>query len=489
MRLKPVLKTDKRDYLSAMGRKTERPFFEKLEITGAGARGKAIAKAPDGRVVFVSNAVPGDLASVQVFKKRKGYYEGRATEILRPSADRVAPKCVHFGLCGGCKWQDMAYAAQLRHKEQEVVENLRRIGKVALPEIRPILGAPQPFYYRNKMEFSFSSQRWLEPEEIEQEGTVADRNALGLHIPGMWDKVLDLKECHLQAEPSNKIRLAVRNFAVAKGLSFFDPRRQEGLLRTLMIRNTEAGHFMVLLQFYRDEPGPREALLDYLSAAFPEIKSLYYTINRKANDTLYDQDLVCYRGEAYLTETMEGLQFRITPKSFYQTNSQQALALYRVARDMAGLQGHELVYDLYTGLGTIAQFVAGRARKVVGIEAVPEAIEAARINAALNNLSNVEFFAGDMKEVFTEAFLQQHGTPEVIITDPPRDGMHKDVVAQILRIAPQRIVYVSCNSATQARDLALMKEAYSVAAVQPVDMFPQTHHVENVVLLNRLNLS
>ncbi len=472
-----------------MGRRTERPFFEKLEVTGAGARGKAIAKAPDGRVVFISNAVPGDLASVQVIKKRKGFYEGRATEILRPSADRVAPKCIHFGLCGGCKWQDMAYEAQLRHKQQEVVENLRRIGKVELPEIRPILGAPQPYYYRNKMEFSFSSHRWLEPEEIEQGEAVADRSGLGLHIPGMWDKVLDLKECHLQAEPSNKIRLAVRRFAIEKGMSFFDPRRQEGLLRSLMIRNTEAGNFMVLLQFYRDERGPREALLDYLSAGFPEIKSLYYTINRKANDTLYDQDLVCYRGEAFLTETMEGLQFRITPKSFYQTNSQQALSLYRVARELAGLQGHELVYDLYTGLGTIAQFVAGSARKVVGIEAVPEAIEAARVNAALNGLSNVEFFAGDMKEVFTEAFLKQHGTPEVIITDPPRDGMHKDVVAQILRIAPQRIVYVSCNSATQARDLALMKEAYRVDAVQPVDMFPQTHHVENVVLLNRLNPS
>lgn len=477
----------KRDYLSSMRKRTERPFFEKLEVTGAGARGKAIAKAPDGRVVFISNAVPGDLVSVQVYKKKKGFYEGRATQVLRPSEDRVPPKCVHFGVCGGCKWQDMAYSAQLRHKQQEVVENLRRIGKVELPEIRPILGAPKPYYYRNKMEFSFSSQRWLEPEEIEQAGTVDDRNALGLHIPGMWDKVLDLRECHLQAEPSNRIRLAVREFARQNGLSFFDPRRQEGLLRSLMIRNTEAGDFMVLLQFYRDEPGAREALLDYLSEQFPEIRSLYYTINPKQNDTLYDLDLVCYRGEAYLTETMENLQFRITPKSFYQTNSEQAHALYRVAREFAGLQGHELVYDLYTGLGTIAQFVAGQARKVIGIEAVPEAIEAARVNAALNGLQNVEFFAGDMKAVFTDAFLQQHGTPDVLITDPPRDGMHKDVVAQILRIAPQRIVYVSCNSATQARDLALMKEAYGVTAVQPVDMFPQTHHVENVVLLNRLN--
>ena len=472
-----------------MRKRTERPFFERLEVTGAGARGKAIARAPDGRVVFISNAVPGDLVSVQVLKKKKGFYEGRATQVLRPSEDRVAPKCTHFGVCGGCKWQDMAYAAQLRHKQQEVVENLRRIGKIELPEIRPILGAPRPFYYRNKMEFSFSSQRWLEPEEIERAEMVTDRNALGLHIPGMWDKVLDLKECHLQAEPSNRIRLAVREFAREQGMSFFDPRRQEGLLRSLMIRNTAAGDFMVLIQFYHDDAGARVALLDFLSEQFPEIKSLYYTINPKQNDTLYDLDLVCYRGEAHLTETMEGLQFRITPKSFYQTNSEQAHALYRVAREFAGLQGEELVYDLYTGLGTIAQFVAGQARKVIGIEAVPEAIEAARVNAALNGLKNVEFFAGDMKAVFTDEFLQQHGIPDVLITDPPRDGMHKDVVAQILRIAPRRIVYVSCNSATQARDLELMKDAYRVEAVQPVDMFPQTHHVENVVLLNRLNHS
>lgn len=468
-----------------MPRRKPHPVFESLEVTGAGARGKSVARAPDGRVVFLTGAVPGDTVSAQAFKKRKGYYEARTLEVLAPSPLRIKPKCRHFGTCGGCKWQHMEYGGQLRFKQQEVVENLRRIGKVELPEISPILAAPRPYFYRNKMEFSFSCNRWLEPAEIEAAGTVADRNGLGLHIPGMWDKILDLKECHLQAHPSNAIRLAVRDYASQNGLSFFDPRRQQGLLRNLMIRNTAKGDFMVLIQFFEDQAESREALLDYLLQQFPEIVSLYYVINPKGNDTLYDLEPVCYAGAPYLTEEMEGLQFRITPKSFYQTNSEQAYELYKKVREFAALTGDELVYDLYTGVGTIAQFVAGGAGRVIGIEAVPEAIEAARENAAMNGLENIEFFTGDMKELFNAAFLEEHGSPQVLITDPPRDGMHRDVVQQILNIAPQRVVYVSCNSATQARDLALMDGMYRIDKVQPVDMFPQTHHVENIVLLQR----
>lgn len=475
----------KSSYFCRMGRNKVKPFFEALEVIDAGARGKAVAKAPDGRIVFIPHAVPGDVVSVQTSRKRKGFYEGFVTKILKASTDRVTPKCVHFQTCGGCKWQQMDYEAQLRYKEKEVTQNLLRIGKIELPSVDPILPAPEKFYYRNKMEFSFSNNRWLEPYEISEGLEVRSRNALGLHIPGMWDKVLDLKECHLMAPPAEAIRLGIREYAETKGLAFFDPRNQEGFLRTLMIRNTLKGEVMVLLQFFEERATAREALLGFIRDRFPEVTSLYYVINPKQNDTLYDLDLVHYWGKAHITEEMEGLKFRITPKSFYQTNSQQAYALYKKVREFAGLTGDELVYDLYTGLGTIAQFVAGEARKVVGIEAIPEAIEAARENAEMNGIRNVSFHAGDMKELFREEFLNTHGIPQVVITDPPRDGMHKDVVAQLLSIAPTRIVYVSCNSATQARDLALMKESYEVLRVQPVDMFPQTHHVENIVLLQR----
>lgn len=468
-----------------MGRKKAKPHFEGLEVIDAGSRGKAVAKAPDGRIVFVPNAVPGDVVSVQTIRKRKGFYEGFVTEVLKGSADRVQPKCIHFETCGGCKWQQMAYGAQLRFKEKEVIQNLLRIGKVELPTTDPILPAPEEFYYRNKMEFSFSCNRWLEPWEINEGAEVVSRNALGLHIPGKWDKVLDLKECHLMAPPAEAIRLGIRDYAEQQGLAFFDPREQKGFLRTLMIRNTSKGEIMVLLQFFEEQEEARVALLESIRERFPEVTSLYYVVNPKKNDTLYDLDLVHYAGKPFITEEMEGLSFRITPKSFYQTNSQQAHALYKKVREFAGLTGEELVYDLYTGLGTIAQFVARDARKVIGIEAIPEAIAAARENAQMNGIANVSFHAGDMKELFREEFLKIHGAPDVVITDPPRDGMHKDVVAQLLAISPSRIVYVSCNSATQARDLALMKESYEVVRVQPVDMFPQTHHVENIVLLQR----
>ena len=354
-----------------------------------------------------------------------------------------------------------------------------------MPEVNPILPAPETFYYRNKMEFSFSSNRWLEAREISEGREVESRNALGLHIPGMWDKVLDLKECHLMAPPAEAIRLGIRTYAEKNGLAFFDPRKQEGFLRTLMIRNTLKGEVMVVLQFFREQREAREALMAFIRDQFPEVTSLYYVINPKKNDTLYDLELVHVHGKPYITEEMEDLKFRITPKSFYQTNSDQAHVLYKIGRDFAGLTGEEIVYDLYTGTGTIAQFVSKKARKVIGIEAVPEAIEDARENARINEIDNVEFFAGDMAGVFTDDFIEQHGKPDVIITDPPRDGMHKKVVAQIAAIRPKKIVYISCNSATQARDLSLLKDHYDVVKSHAFDMFPQTHHVENVVLLKR----
>lgn len=466
-------------------RKNKHHFFEKITVTDAGAKGKSIAKTSEGAVIFIENAVPGDVVDIQTFKKKKTFYEGKAVYFHHYSEKRATPKCVHFGICGGCKWQNMAYQHQLFYKQKEVENNLKRIGKVELPEVSPILGSAQEYYYRNKMEFSFSNNRWLTPEEITSTDDLGDRNALGFHIPGMWDKILDLKECHLQSEPSNTIRLAIKQFALVNGLSFFNPRNHSGLLRSVMLRNNLAGDWMVLIQFYDNDEKQQKLLLDYLYENFPQITSLLYVVNQKANDTLYDQEIICYKGVDYIMEEMAGLQFKITAKSFYQTNSRQAYELYKVARDFADLSGNELVYDLYTGTGTIAQFVAHQAKKVIGIEAVPEAIEAAKENALRNGIENTTFFTGDMKKVFTPEFIQENGIPDIIITDPPRDGMHPEVVQQILNIAPKKIVYVSCNSATQARDLALLDVLYQVKKVQPVDMFPQTYHVENVVLLEK----
>jgi len=404
-------------------------------------------------------------------------------KIIKASSKRVDPVCEHFGTCGGCKWQEMGYEHQLFYKQQEVTNNLVRIGKIELPEVTPILGSQKQYYYRNKMEFSFSDSRWLSLDEIKSDAEIVDRNALGFHIPGMWDKILDLNNCHLQAEPSNSIRLAVKEFAIENKLPFFNTRNQEGLLRTLMLRTTSTGETMVLIQFFKEDVEKRELLLNFLKASFPEITSLQYVINKKGNDTIYDQEVICFNGRDYIEEEMEGLRFRINAKSFYQTNSEQAYELYKITRDFAKLSGEELVYDLYTGTGTIAQFVSKKAKKVIGVESVPEAIEDAKLNAQNNQINNVEFHVGDMKKVFTAGFVTQHGIPDVIITDPPRDGMHKDVVAQLLSIKAKKIVYVSCNSATQARDLALLDSLYKVTKTQAVDMFPQTHHVENVVLL------
>ncbi|PCE62496.1 23S rRNA (uracil(1939)-C(5))-methyltransferase RlmD [Sediminicola luteus] len=468
-----------------MRKRNKRQLFEKLEVVDAGAKGKSVAKAPDGRVVFLTNAIPGDVVDVQTFKKRKNYFEGKAVHFHSYSDRRTEPVCEHFGSCGGCKWQHMAYDSQLFFKQKEVVQHLERIGGVDLPETPPILGSEKQYYYRNKMEFSFSNKRWLSQEELESDLEITDKNALGFHIPSMWDKILDIKKCHLQPDPSNDIRNGLRDFAHTNGLTFYDPREHTGLLRTLMIRTATTGELMVLVQFGEIDPDGHNQVMTYLQETFPAISSLLYVINTKQNDTIYDQDVRVFAGRDHIFEEMEGLKFKITAKSFYQTNPEQAYELYKVARDFADLKGDELVYDLYTGTGTIAQFVAQKAKKVIGIEAVPEAIADAKVNAENNQIHNTEFFVGDMKKVFTQEFLDTHGIPDVIITDPPRDGMHKDVVAQILKIAPQKVVYVSCNSATQARDLALMDHIYQVSKLQTVDMFPQTHHVENVVLLEK----
>lgn len=466
-------------------KKTDKIIFEHVAVLDAGAKGVSVAKAEDGKIIFIPNVVPGDVVDVQTFKKRKAYYEGKAIQFHKLSEHRVNPVCEHFGVCGGCKWQNMNYSQQLFYKNNEVYNNLKRIGKIALPEFDPILGSEKQFFYRNKMEFSFSDSRWLTENEIQNQEDITNKNALGFHIPKMWDKILDISKCHLQEDPSNAIRNEIKEFAVKNDISFFNARNHGGLLRTLMIRTASTGELMVLIQFYKEDKTKRELLLNFIADRFPEITSLLYVINGKANDTLYDQDIKLFRGRDYILESMEGLQFSINAKSFYQTNSDQAYELYKITRDFAGLTGEELVYDLYTGTGTIAQFVSKKARKVIGVEAVPEAIADAKENAKRNNITNCEFFVGDMKEVFNADFIEKHGKPDVIITDPPRDGMHAAVVEQIMRIAPEKVVYVSCNSATQARDLALMDSLYKVTRVRPVDMFPQTHHVENVVLLEK----
>ena len=460
------------------------PLLEKVPVTGVAAEGKAIARV-DGMTVFVPYAVPGDVADIQITKKKSNYAEGKVTRFESFSENRADPFCEHFGTCGGCKWQILPYGEQLKYKQKQVEDNLTRIGKVELPEISPILGAPETTFYRNKLEFTFSDKRWLTEKEISSGSEPRQMDALGFHIPGMFDKVLDINKCWLQDDLSNQIRNAARDFCLKNKFSFFDLRNQSGLMRTLILRNTSVGEWMVIVVFYEDDAEKREMLLNFLAGKFPQITSLLYIINRKANDTITDQEVICWKGREYIVEEMEGLQFKIGPKSFYQTNSRQAYSLYKVAREFAGLSGSERVYDLYTGTGTIANFVARNAGKVIGIEFVEEAIEDARKNSRNNNIENTSFFAGDMRKILTVDFIREHGRPDVIITDPPRAGMHDDVIGAILFAEPQRVVYVSCNPATQARDLNLLDSKYRVARVQPVDMFPQTHHVENVVLLER----
>lgn len=461
-------------------------ILENIKLVSAGAKGVAVGKTEEGKTVLVSGAVPGDVVNARVKKAKSKYYEAEAVEIIEESPFRVTPECIHFGVCGGCKWQNLSYEKQLDFKENEVLNNIRRIGGIEDFETLPILGSEKQYFYRNKMEFSFSDSRWLTLDEVNSGENIDNKNALGFHIPGMWSKILDLKECHLQEEPSNSIRLAVKQFAEEHQLDFFDLKTQDGFLRTLMLRQTSKGEWMVLFQLFREEKENREKLFDFLLSKFPQIKTLVYAINSKGNDSVYDLDIKTYFGEGFLMEEMDGLKFKIGPKSFFQTNYDQALNLYRKTLEFADLKGDEVVYDLYTGTGTIAQYVARNAKQVIGIESVQEAIDAATDHAELNGLTNCTFYCGDMKDVFTEEFLQNHPKADVLITDPPRDGMHPKVVEQILKLAPKRIVYVSCNSATQARDLALMKEDYKLLKILPVDMFPQTHHVENIALLERI---
>jgi 23S rRNA (uracil1939-C5)-methyltransferase len=464
--------------------KKPHPIFTNITITDIAAEGKAIARVND-IVVFVPHVVPGDVVDLQVTRKKSSFMEARPIFFHSYSPNRTKAVCEHYGICGGCKWQTLPYAEQIRFKQKQVVDSLTRIGKIDLPEITPILGSKRTEFYRNKLEFTFSNKRWRTNEEIAEEKVFDTMNAVGFHIPGAFDKVLDINKCWLQTEDSNAIRNEVRRYALEKGLTFFDLRAQEGFLRTLMIRTTSTGELMVIMIFYYEDIEAQNALLEHIATEFPQITSLLYVINSKANDTITDQEILVYKGAECIYEQMEGLKFKIGPKSFYQTNSEQAYELYKVARNFAGLTGNELVYDLYTGTGTIANFVSHQAKKVIGIEYVPEAIEDAKVNSAINNIDNTLFFAGDMKDILNAAFIETHGKPDVIITDPPRAGMHDDVINAIRFAAPNRIVYVSCNPATQARDLSLLDADYKVSAVQPVDMFPHTHHVENVVLLER----
>jgi 23S rRNA (uracil1939-C5)-methyltransferase len=466
--------------------KKQRPqeIVTEVEVSDVTTEGKAVGKS-EGMVYFIDHAVPGDIVDLLVRKKKKNFGEATVQRFIQLSPLRTEPRCEHFGTCGGCKWQNSKYEAQLQWKEKTVKDAFERIGHLPVDTLRPIIPCADIYYYRNKLEFTFSNKRWLTREEIESGETAEDADALGFHIPGMFDKVLDLRNCYLQSEPSNSIRAFVREYARTRQLSFFDIRKQQGFLRTLMIRNTIRGDVMVLLSVFEYEEEALFSLLNALKNQFPQITSLLFTHNGKKNDTLEGLEIQTFAGEPYITEEMDGLKFRISAKSFFQTNSYQALRLYQITRDLCGFTGNETVYDLYTGTGTIANFVASKAERVIGIEYIEDAVIDAAANSRLNGITNTAFFAGDMKNVLNAEFVSQHGRPDVIIADPPRAGMHEDVVRCIAECAPERIVYVSCNPATQARDIALLSPLYSIAAIQPVDMFPQTAHVENIALLER----
>ena len=457
--------------------------IENVTIQDIGAEGMAVARV-DQLVVFVPHALPGDVVDLEIRKKKKNYLEAVVVRFHSLSPDRVLPVCSHFAVCGGCKWQDLPYEKQLYYKQKQVTNDLVRLGHLELPPVRPILGSENIYHYRNKLEFTFSDTRWFTREEIDSGLPLSDEPALGFHVPGFFDKIVDIRECHLQADPSNEIRLAVKDFAISEKIPFFSIRQQTGFLRTLVIRTSSTGEVMVILNLYTHNRVMREKLLSFLEAKFPQITSLMYVVNEKPHDGFADLEVVLYKGRDYILEAMEGLKFKVGPKSFYQTNSAQAYRLYSVVREFASLTGQECVYDLYTGTGTIANFLAPLSAKVVGIEYVPEAVEDARANALLNRLENCAFFAGDMKDLLTPSFVSEHGHPDVMVLDPPRAGVHKNVIECILQVLPQTLVYVSCNPATQARDLSFLQEKYDILAVQPVDMFPQTHHVENVVKLS-----
>jgi len=465
-----------------VGRKKNLPLLEEVTIENIGAEGKSLARV-DNMVVFVKGAVPGDVADLQVFSKKGRYMEARVIRYHSYSSQRKEPFCEHFGVCGGCKWQHLPYDKQLFYKQQQVEDAFRHIAGMEIPESLPILPSNPTTQYRNKLEYTFSNHRWLLDHEAGSDLPLEHTNAVGLHVPGRFDKVVDLNTCHLQAEPTNQLRNHLRELALEKKLTFYDHRTNEGLLRNLIIRNSTLGEVMVILSVQYDEPGVYE-LLQSVKENFPNLTSLMYVINPKKNETLYDQEIITFSGRDHIFEKLEDLTFKIGPKSFFQTNSHQALRLYQVTREFADLKGAETVYDLYTGTGTIANFMARHASRIVGIESVPESIEDAKTNSQLNSVENTSFFAGDMKDIFTDTFIRENGKPEVIITDPPRAGMHAKVVDQILKIGPQRIVYVSCNPATQARDIELLGQDYMVKQIQPVDMFPHTHHVENIALLD-----
>lgn len=476
--------TNKCQQFRLMRRKKNKEF-NNITIERVGSKGKSIGTADDGKTIIIDGGAPGDLVNILTTKQRKSYYQGKITEFHKYSDIRTTPKCEHFGICGGCKWQHIKYEEQLKFKEVEVKNNLLRIGNLTLPKITPIKGAANNYFYRNKMEYSFSDSRWLSLEEIKSKKIIKEKNALGFHIPGMWNKVVDINKCWLQVDITNTLRNSIKDFSIKNNIPFFNHSSQTGDLRTLTIRTTSTNEVMVLVQFYSDNKKNRELLLDFLIEEFPKINSLLYVVNNKANDTIYDQEVKTYYGNSFITEKMEGLEFKINAKSFYQTNSDQAYELYKIVREISDLKSTDIVYDLYTGTGTIALFISKNVKKVVGIEAVPDAIAAAKENAINNKILNTDFHVGDMKSVFNNDFIKLNGNPDVIITDPPRDGMHKKVIQQIKNISPKKIVYVSCNSATQARDLELLKDEYNIINLQAVDMFPQTHHVENVVLLKK----
>ncbi len=475
-----------------MGKRRREKFkaYGQVEIIDAGSEGKAVAKV-DELVIFVPFVVPGDVVDIQITKKKKNYLEGKAVKFHKKSDLRIEPQCEHFGMCGGCKWQMLNYNQQLKYKHKQVKDNLERIAKVELPEINPILGSKETYFYRNKMEFTFSNRKWLTHLDPDVKPEDRNLNGLGFHMPAMFDRIVDIENCYLQAEPSNTIRLELRRFALENELRFYDVRRWEGLLKNLIVRNTNTGDLMVIVIFHEPEQDKIDLVMEHLKNKFPEITSLMYVINQKHNDDISDQEVKLYSGEAFIMAGMPSaderseLRFKIQPKSFYQTNSGQAYELYKIAAEYADLKGDELVYDLYTGTGTIANFVASSAKKVIGLEYVQSAVEDAFENSKINSIGNTDFYAGEIEKIMDDTFIRKHGSPDVVITDPPRAGMHKNVVEQLLKIAPEKIVYISCNPATQSRDIALMDEKYRVEKVQPVDMFPQTHHVENVVLLKR----
>ncbi|MBN1598910.1 MAG: 23S rRNA (uracil(1939)-C(5))-methyltransferase RlmD [Bacteroidales bacterium] len=467
-----------------MGRNKKLPIIENLKIIDIAAEGKAIGKIDD-IVVFVPQLIPGDVADIQIRKKRKNYLEGRLLKLKKKSPLRTDPICSHFGICGGCKWQHLPYEKQLYYKQKQVSDNLQRIGKVDLPEIRPIAGSERTQYYRNKLEFTFSETRWLSDEEVKSDKDIQERRALGFHISGRFDRILDIEQCKLQNDLSNNIRNSIRNFTLKEDYSYYNQKYNTGLLRNLIIRNTESGQWMVILVFREDEKKQIKKLMKYVSKEFPELDSLLYIINSKLNDTFYDLDFVCYQGKDHIIEELDGLQFKIGPKSFFQTNTLQAAELYRNVLDFASPKKTDLIFDLYTGTGTIALFLARYCKQVIGIEYVKEAIDDAVVNADINNIKNAQFFFGDINDILTSALIKEYSEPDIIVTDPPRAGMHAGVIQKLIKIAPKKIVYISCNPATQARDIHLLKDDYKVKAIQPVDMFPHTHHVENVVLLDR----